>query len=404
MAKVSIVMPVFNCVKYLTTSLDSVFTQTCQDFELICVDDGSTDGSCDILRRYQAEHAQNMKVIYCEHKGPGIARNIALGIAAGEYLMFLDADDFYDNTLIEKAVKQADRTQSDVVIWDLWIYSETYQRNQYPEMGTLNFQNFDTADGVFSFERNPDQIFLSFQNWPWNKMFRRSFVAENHIEFQEISRTEDLLFTCMALVSARRISLINERLSYYRVGRVDSAMSWKDNHPLDFLTAFGALKKRLEKKGVYEQVKRSFVNWALCSCVYNLETLKTYDAYFEVYRTLRDSGFKNLDIVECADEDYVVVDEWYRNYYSIMSIRPEQYLLDRCSGLARQVDRQRGIIDKIGAEFHEESKKKNQQVADLCIELDALQQEHDAVLRAIEQRVGQAICRIPRAIQRRIYK
>ena len=114
--KVSVIIPVYNVEAYLRQCLDSVVNQTLRDIEIICVDDGSTDGSRAILEEY-SEKDSRFKVIKQNHSNAGACRNAAMAIAKGEYLGFVDADDFCDLTLFEKAYTKAKSDDADVVIW-----------------------------------------------------------------------------------------------------------------------------------------------------------------------------------------------------------------------------------------------------------------------------------------------
>lgn len=108
MTKVSIIIPVYNAEKYLGKCLESLLSQTLQEMEIICVDDGSSDGSPEILKRFQ-ERDGRVRILTQENQYAGAARNNGMKEAQGEYLLFLDADDFFENTLLEKVYNQGKR-------------------------------------------------------------------------------------------------------------------------------------------------------------------------------------------------------------------------------------------------------------------------------------------------------
>ena len=110
MIKVSVIIPVYNAEKYLEECLDSLLRQTFTDMEIICVDDGSTDSSAEILKRFQ-EKDRRIRVLFQENQYAGIARNNGMKIAQGEYLLFLDADDFFEDTLLEKIYSQGKKME-----------------------------------------------------------------------------------------------------------------------------------------------------------------------------------------------------------------------------------------------------------------------------------------------------
>ncbi|WP_455644913.1 glycosyltransferase family 2 protein [Methanosphaera sp.] len=115
--KVSIIIPVYNSSKYLLECLDSIKRQTLTDFEVICIDDNSTDDSLNILKKY-ADNDQRFKVLQQEHKGPGAARNKGIREASGEYILFIDSDDWIEKDTLDTLYTQASKTNSDLVLFN----------------------------------------------------------------------------------------------------------------------------------------------------------------------------------------------------------------------------------------------------------------------------------------------
>ena len=400
-AKVSVIMPVYNAAKYLKTSVGSLLAQTYPHLEVLCVDDGSTDGSLAMLQEYASED-KRVRIFQTDHSGAGKARNVALEAASGDYIAFLDADDYVDTTLFEKAVAKADGANADIVIWDLWYYDEHFQRNQYPPQGVLNYNYFEGDDPVFSYKRNPGQIFTSFQNWIWNKMFRRSFLVENNLRFPDLHRTQDLEFTAMALVLAKRITLMPERLSHYRVNSGTSNMDNKDKHPLDFMSAFISLKSRLEQAGIYTEVKQSYVNWALCSSLYNLVTLKQFSTFKSVFVQLKADGFTKMDITSNASASYIYVADWYADYRYIQEHEAEDYLMYCMTKYRLAEQRYVGILDQLGDELRTTQAQRDS-LSDECStlhdECNSLRNECSALRNSRSYRLSNAICNLPHALR-----
>ena len=114
--KVSVIVPVFNVEEYLSTSLDSILNQTLKDIEIICINDGSTDASLDILENYAKKDAR-IKIISKKNEGQGIARNIGLDNAQGEFIAFVDSDDFIKEDMLEKSYKKSVSKNLDLVMY-----------------------------------------------------------------------------------------------------------------------------------------------------------------------------------------------------------------------------------------------------------------------------------------------
>ena len=179
MPKVSVIIPVYNVEPYLRKCLDSVVNQTLRDIEIICVDDGSTDGSAAILSEYAAKDPR-VKVLMHEHANAGAARNAGMSVATGEYLGFVDSDDWCDLTLFEKAYAKAKADNADVV---LWRHRECDERS-----GTARREvPFGASIGVrspFAATALGDSAFSCFNFAPWNRMVRAETVRRQRLEFQ----------------------------------------------------------------------------------------------------------------------------------------------------------------------------------------------------------------------------
>lgn len=127
--KVSVIVPVFNVEEYLSTSLDSILNQTLKDIEIICINDGSTDASLDILENYAKKDAR-IKIISKKNEGQGIARNIGLDNAQGEFIAFVDSDDFIKEDMLEKSYKKSVSKNLDLVMYKVSSFdNETHEIN-----------------------------------------------------------------------------------------------------------------------------------------------------------------------------------------------------------------------------------------------------------------------------------
>ena len=293
MPLVSVIIPIYNAALYLQQCLDTIISQTLTDIEIICINDGSTDNTPQILEKYKKKDSR-IKVLHQSNKGAGVARNLGLEHATGDYLSFLDADDFFDPSLLEEAHKRITEKKADIVIYRIQTYDQNTEKYANAEFAFA--REYFTKKDPFSYLDMPDYIFNSFQNWTWNKMFRREFITENNIRFQPLKRTNDLLFTCTALVLAKRITLLDKILAFYRIGTTDNLQSTNHLAPTDFYKAFSSLQDFLKSKGIYPVVKKSFVNWAADGCVSNLESLKAGSSFEVLYNTVKHEALQKLDI------------------------------------------------------------------------------------------------------------
>ena len=270
MAKVSVIIPVYNAEKYLEQCVGSVMNQTLKDIEIICVDDGSPDNSLEVLKKLQSQD-DRVKIISQPNGGAGAARNNGLRNATGEYLSFLDADDFFEPDMLEEAVAAADKYKADFVVFN----SDQYHmdKEKFVEVPWV----LRTADippyMPVSYRQLTDNVFKTFVGWAWDKLYRRSFVMEHDIWYQEQRTTNDMLFVFTALVTAKRIAIVNKVLAHQRRGGGESLSVTREKSWHCFYDALTALRQRLESEDIFWELEKDYINYALHFCLWNLNTL-----------------------------------------------------------------------------------------------------------------------------------
>lgn len=325
--KVSVIIPVYNVEKYLGPCLDSILGQTLNNIEVICVDDGSTDRSLDILREYEKRDAR-VKVLTQPNTNAGAARNKGIQQAKGEYLSFLDSDDHFDPTMLEKCAARMDQDGSDVLVFG--AKQHNMRTGVISDMPWSLRLDRCPQKSVFTPREVKDYLFNNFQNWPWNKLFRRSFVEQHHITYQEITRTNDMAFVCQALAQAGRISVLDEYLAYYRVETGSSLQQSNHRDPMAFTQAFVETKRRLEQAGLYHKFEKSFLNVVLSGTRTNLYNMKTVEAKERVIRWIQSE----------MDQEFHMFSK-DRSYFYM----PAQY--DELKDLSQQGEVARQVADPV---------------------------------------------------------
>jgi glycosyltransferase involved in cell wall biosynthesis len=204
MPKVSIIIPVYNVEKYLAECLDSVIGQTLRDIEIICVDDGSTDRSPEILDEY-AKKDSRITVIHKKNGGLSSARNTAYSHIKGEYTLFVDSDDYIELTLCEKVVAVAEREQADMTFF---FYKRTSNilSNNY-------FESFLTKNTIAIIDKRT----LLTQMTVWSKLWQTTFLFNNDILFPEGICFEDNVVHWKAVIQNPKLAVLKEHLYWYRV-------------------------------------------------------------------------------------------------------------------------------------------------------------------------------------------
>ena len=237
---VSVIIPVHNTEKYLKSCLDSVQQQTLHEFECLCVDDGSSDGSWDILKTYESSDSR-FRVLKNAGETAGGARNTGIDEARGEYIICLDSDDFFEPDLLQALYERAKADDLDLAVCCADSYLDEEKR-------------FDVAAGVVRADLwrrmggrafcphadMPETMFQLVSASPWNKLWKASFVRERGLRYQSLRNSNDTLFSYMGLMQARRVALVDKVLVHWRVRR-HSLTRRLDRHPDCFIDSLAAL-------------------------------------------------------------------------------------------------------------------------------------------------------------------
>jgi len=254
--KISVIIPVYNVEKYLKECLDSVINQTFNDIEIICIDDGSTDTSYSILEEY-AKKDNRFVILKQENRGAGVARNKGIEVARGEYLYFLDSDDFIDCTLLEKAYIKIKENDSDICIFKTYFYNDKTKKITI----NWNWENkFDKVQGKKTFNAKiiPNEIFLIFTIPAFTKLYSKSFIMNNSIRFQEIKTCNDVFFNFYTLACANSISFLNEHLVNYRSAQINNLTSNRARTIECIQLAFNLLKQKLIENNLFDMLQISY--------------------------------------------------------------------------------------------------------------------------------------------------
>ena len=290
---VSFILPVYNVEPYLRQAMDCLLEQSLRHIEIICVDDGSTDNSLEILRWYEQKDSR-VRVFTQKNQFAGVARNLGLSKATGEYVCFLDPDDFFERTLAEDTYFTAKVDRADIVVFSAMYYDNTEQT--FREAPELFQKKYVPKKRVFNRADCPDYLYMMTSPCTWNKLFRRQFVLDEKLLFQDIHNSNDLYFTFCALAMAERIVVLDKVLTYYRIGVQTSLQATKDAHPLCTYEACKALHNTLKERGLLEQVRRSFVNTALPCCTSLWRKQTDPEKKQQMARFLTETAFPELEV------------------------------------------------------------------------------------------------------------
>ena len=299
--KVSVIVPIYNAFDYLRPALDSVIYQTLREIEIICIDDGSTDRSLEILKEYQ-KNDDRVRIVTEANAGPGLARNNGLGRARGEYVAFLDADDFYEPDFLETLYEKATEENLDIAISGYDIYNSHRAIFSKADEGD-HLEIFDNG-AVSSKNQYPDEILSSTTGSAWNKMFRRSFVLDKEIRFlPDVKMYEDVYFTVTALSLAERVARVPEILVHHRIHSEQARNKLLRKNFMQIPSVFLKIKEFLMKRGMYAPLSTSFLNLSVSRCC-KLYKVLPKDSKEILWNALRGELFEGLGWAERPLSDF----------------------------------------------------------------------------------------------------
>lgn len=271
----SVISPVYNGAKYLEPFLISVLQQSFPHFELIMVDDGSTDSSVEIIKSYQKKDSR-IHLIEQNHKGAGSARNFGLSQAKGQYIIFLDCDDWFNDDFFKTMIDRIEVDQSDIAVCEFFIYNQqTGETEKFVIPETRN-QKIERTNLVFDI----------FAPNPWTKLYRFSFLKKNELLFQEIPSCNDWSFAYTSLACAEKISVIRKPLVYYRTKTTTSISSYRYKRTKDIVWAIKHLRQELKSRALFSQYKEGFARKSISHLVYEALSDQGVKVFYVLFRNL----------------------------------------------------------------------------------------------------------------------
>lgn len=293
--KISIIIPIYNVEKYLKQCLESVKNQSYINFEVIMVNDGSTDNS----RRICEEYTKDTRFILINQKNQGIskARNQGMNYITGNYVMFVDSDDWLDLNCFEVCIKEIEKSKSEVVIFP-YIKEYLFKRitKKLFETTKENYKE-DILDRLFGNCKNP--LDLENLNPVWGKLYKKEIISKiSFIDMKEIW-SEDLYFNIKAILKANKVSYIEKCFYHYRKNNMNSITKpyYKENLFFQLIKLYKELEKIIEKSEFVKEKKKYLNNrvvLGLFSLVINIvhSSLEVKNKKLELKKLLNEKIYK----------------------------------------------------------------------------------------------------------------
>jgi glycosyltransferase involved in cell wall biosynthesis len=255
MIEVSIIIPIYNSEKYLRKCLDSIINQTFQKIEIILVNDGSKDNSLNIMNEYKAKD-RRIKVINQENQGQGEARNNGIKIACGNYITFVDSDDWIAENHIENLYKILINNNADISVCNMAMIMEENLKNIKSKMFT--FEEMTGKDAI-------KELLLDKQlkSYPWGKLYKKAIFIENNIFFPKKMFYEDLAIILQAFFFSNKVVFSNNYSYFYLQNSDSSTRKPNINNLWDRLKALEMIKTFFIEKNVFDKYKCDYKHLCL---------------------------------------------------------------------------------------------------------------------------------------------
>lgn len=290
MEKVSIIVPIYNSSKVIERCLESILNQTYSNIEIICINDGSTDNSLELIKKIENKDSR-IKKVNKENSGVSSARNLGLEFATGKYILFVDADDFIENNMVEKLVNTIITEKSDLVICN-------YKIKFYDKIVKNKFKVKEKSVDKKNFLKYLNQYCKkAFFNQPWNKLYVKSKISNNFSLNLYIG--EDLQFNINYLNEINKISFLNEYLYIYDTTTENSLTKTKENSLRQLLNIY----KDMYRKLYYDNhlVTSIFLDiYILKTCIHHLNII--YKKEINSYLKLKKMFSQYKDIADFKNE------------------------------------------------------------------------------------------------------
>lgn len=248
----SIVIPVYNVEKYLSECVDSILSQTFTDFELILVDDGAKDNSGKICDEY-AQKDNRVKVIHKANGGAADSRNVGVTQANGEYLMFIDSDDYLDRPTALEEIYEIAKCGTDIVCYKFKKYFDSTKEFAECSFNIPNLSQLDTMADKMSALVSHDAFYCS----PWSKTIKMSLIKDNGIEFEKGLLCEDQEWYYHIMLVAQSIDGIDKDYIVYRQTSNSTSRSWKMKNLTDCLSIIQKWQKKITEADIDDNYKRA---------------------------------------------------------------------------------------------------------------------------------------------------
>lgn len=286
MIKFSVIIPIYNVEKYLTECLESVINQSYFNYEIICVNDASTDDSYDVLLRYAQEYDKIKVINNSQNRGLSYSRNIGLEHAQGEYIWFVDSDDYIAENALQIIADRLEANEVDILNFNYEEIVDESLASEWKPKATVKLMEMDCVEtGQNWFCENMKNHTMIVTSW--SKVFRKQFLHDNNLTFYEGLLHEDVLFLVQAIIPAESVSNLPQSLYMYRQ-RAQSITKMMTEKRMDsYVVIINELLTIWKRKGLKEGMDEALRAYIIERC---LPLLQQYMFYFPNHKKIEIGG------------------------------------------------------------------------------------------------------------------
>ncbi len=379
MVKISIIVPVYNTEPYLGQCLDSIINQTLEDIEVICVNDGSTDNSLSVLEEY-ASKDNRIRIINQENKGQGFARNNGLKNVNGEYVLFVDSDDWIEINTCEALYKKANELDLDMLFFCATRYFENEGKYEY-DYWDYNYSSLNGKfwNKIFTYKEVPNIFKVAVS--ACLKLYNTDFLKKSDVHFPN-NFFEDNYFFYSLFLKAEKLSIVENQF-YNRRIRNSSITQLGGRHFIDSITATNQIIDVFKDNGLFEQYKNQLLRKKFNSNI---------SRFFGIDDTLKEEYWSRLkedfkDYRKYYDEEkdsfYYIIVDFYNNL--IKSKNYQEFLESESVDLKNRHDNIKEKYESLDKESHNKINALNEKNKDLEKEYEELKKENNHLNEEINE-------------------
>ena len=313
---VSVIIPVYNSEKYLKRTLNSLKNQTFKNFEIICINDCSTDNSLKILTEFQD---RRLKIINNEQNlGAALSRNRGLELSRGKYIYFLDSDDYIDEKYLEVMVQKAEQTKADIIL-NLSVFSQTNGvETQYfhPSLPVIKTDG-EYLDNISVIHNAPCFI--------WARLYRKSFLDKYELKFPDIQTAEDVAFNTISAIQTNKNYLFYGEKYHYSVNQsgLTGTVTIDNNRDLQHIKAYSLIYDYLKEHNLSFDSLKLFRVYPF----FKVDSKEKFNSYKEFFVKIKDDFLKCENIYNDLEKYFAFsvlnsqnYDDYLKNYNPVVTI------------------------------------------------------------------------------------